>query len=100
MRRLVLALALAAGLALAGGRAGWRVEVGQRFTVRLWAEQVLATWGPLEQIAGAELEYGPAGWYASPYTGLGWVGDGWWAQVQVRAMPGAVGVAVLGGWSW
>lgn len=101
MRGLVLALVLAAGLALAGGRAGYRVEVGQRFTVRVWAEEVVAAWGPLEQVAGAELEYGPAGWYWSPYTGLGWTGGGWWAQVQVRYTPGgAAGVALLGGITW
>jgi len=58
VRRLVLLLALAAGLALAGG-------------------------------------------YWSPYTGLGWVGDGWWVQVQVRYTPGGVaGAALLGGISW
>jgi len=101
VRSLVLALILAAGLAYASGRGGYRVEVGQRFTVRIWAEQVLATWGPIEQVAGAELEYGPAGWYWSPYTGLGWIGAGWWLQVQVRYLPGGVaGVALLGGVRW
>ena len=100
MRRLALVLTLAAGLALASGRGGYRLEAGQRFSVRVWAEQVLMSWGPLEQVAGAELEYGPAGWYWSPYTGLGWTGAGWWIQVQVRYTPGAAGVAVLGGWSW
>ena len=100
MRRLALILTLAAGLALAGGRGGYRIEAGQRFSIRVWAEQVLMSWGPLEQVAGAELEYGPAGWYWSPYTGVSWVSGQWWVQLQVRYTPGAAGVAVLGGWSW
>ncbi len=101
MRPLVLVLALAAGLVLAGGRAGYRLEFGQRFTVRVWAEQVLATWGPLEQVAGAELEYGFSGWYWSPYTGMSWVSERWWIQLQVRYTPGgAAGIALLGGVRW
>ena len=57
-----LLLALAAMPTWAGGRAGYRLEAGQRFTVRLWAEQaVWSGWG-LEQVAGGEVEYGPAGW--------------------------------------
>lgn len=101
MRPLVLALVLAASLALAGGRAGYRLEVGQRFTVRAWAEQTLAIWGPLEQVVGVEAEYGPSGIYWSPYSGLGWSEGSWWVQVQTRYLPGGgLGVAILGGWSW
>ena len=101
MRRLLIVLVLASGLALAGGRAGYRVEVGQRFSVRVWAEQVVVTWGPFEQVAGAELDYTNGVWYWSPYTGLGYNGNGWWAQVQVRASPlDGYGLALIGGWSW
>jgi len=103
LRSLALALALSLVLspALAGGRAGYRLEAGQRFTVRLWAEEVLASWGPIEQVAGAEMEYDPrTGIYWSPYTGLGWTGDTWWVQVQGRIGLQGMSIVLIGGWSW
>jgi len=101
MKRWLIILLLASGLAIAGGRAGYRVEVGQRFSIRAWAEQVLVDWGPFEQVAGAEAEYTNGVWYWTPYTGLGYNGNGYWLQVQIRASPlGGFGFAVVGGWVW
>ena len=95
-----LLLALAVPPAWAGGRAGYRLEAGQRFTLRLWAEQVVwSGWG-LEQVAGGEVEYGPAGWYWSPYTGVGYAAEGWWVQLQLRGRWDGWGLALIGGWSW
>ncbi len=95
-----LLLALAALPAWAGGRAGYRLEAGQRFALRFWGEQVVwSGWG-LEQVAGGEVEYGPAGWYWSPYTGVGYAAEGWWVQLQLRGRWDGWGLALIGGWSW
>ena len=99
-RALAFTTALLLTVALAAGRAGYRVEVGSRFTVKVWAEEVLWQAAGLEQVAGAEVEYTPLGFRFTPYTGLGYVGNGWWVQAQVVGGTDRWGIALIGGWSW
>ena len=98
-----IALALAASLALASGRAGWRVEYGaEGWTLRAYAEQTVAEMMGVEITAGVEVRL-PDG-KATPYTAVIYVPDGeqWWIGIEIgEDVPGAAWrAALIGGITW
>jgi len=99
MKKLVLAILLASGLALASGRAGYRIDVGPTFSIRVWAEEVLWQAAGFEQVAGVETWYNNGiGLYA--YTGWAYVTNSFWVQVQMGRGTDGSHLALIGGWSW
>ncbi len=68
------ALALAVSPALAGGRAGVRIE-GPPFSLRGYVEETVFRAGPLEVTAGIDIRLPEA--QGTPYTAAIYEGDGW-----------------------
>ena len=101
IRALLLAAVILAGSVLAGGRAGYRFEAGSEFSIRIWAEEVLAAFAGFEQVAGAELVWDHDGLKSAAYTGIGYNAAGWWVQAAIFYGPGGYqGVALIGGFNW
>lgn len=99
MKKLILATILVSGLALASGRAGYRIDVAPAFSIRLWAEEVLWRAAGLEQVIGVETWYNNGiGLYA--YTGWAYVSNWFWLQLQVGRGSNGSRFVLVGGWSW
>lgn len=100
MKRLLLAILLASGLALAGGRAACRITYGPPPFYSCFAEHDLINLGLFNVALGVESRSWPNGVYITPYVLFAYYGSPWVAFQMGRDLTSGWMFALSGGMSW